>query len=442
MKQWITLSLLCLCLGGWAQTASIQGQLQDDAEEAVAFANVALYFSADSTLAKVETSNEAGIFAIKGLAAGNYYLEATFVGFSNLYKTNIQLQNGQQLDLGVLKFTTSGVDLQEVSVTAQRAMVEIKPDRTVFNVQGTINSVGSDAISLLRKAPGVTVDNNDNVSVLGRSGVLVYVDGKRLPLSGQDLSNYLQNLPAEQIDRIDIISNPGARYEAEGNAGIIDIRLKKDKNLGANGSVNGTYSQGRYARKNFSANGNYRNKLFNTFATAGFGDGKVFNELEFQSYQNGLFLDETMDNRNNWEAYNYRLGTDFFLAENHTAGFLISGRSMNGTRRSLNRIALSQQNMPTQIDSILVANTQADDTRTGETYNLNYRFDNGKGRTLNLDLDYGNYENDSERLLPNRYFDAKEETVLTEVINSFDTPTDINISTFKVDYEDRLWGGS
>jgi len=441
MKQWITLSLLCLCLAGWAQTASIQGQLQDDAEEAVAFANVALYSSADSSLVKVETSDEAGIFTMKDLPAGNFYLEATFVGLANLYKTDIQLRDGQQLDLGVLKFTTTGVDLQEVSVTAQRAMVEIKPDRTVFNVQGTINSTGSDAISLLRKAPGVTVDNNDNVSVLGRSGVLVYVDGKRLPLSGQDLSNYLQNLPAEQIDRIDIISNPGARYEAEGNAGIIDIRLKKDKNLGANGSVNGTYSQGRYARNNFGANGNYRNKMFNVFATVGLGTGENYNDNIFQSYQNGLFLDETMENRSEWDFYNYRLGTDFFVADKHTVGFLVSGRSMDGTRNSLNRIALAQQSTPSQVDSILVANTQADDERTGETYNLNYRFDNGKGRTLNVDLDYGNYENESQRYQPNRYFDAQEQNVLTEIINSFDTPTDISISTFKLDYEDALWGG-
>ncbi len=169
-------------------------------------------------------------------------------------------------DLGVLPLNwPTGINLAEVTVTASRVLVEIKPDRTIFNVDGTINSAGSDAISLLRKAPNVTVDNNDNISVLGRAGVLLYVDGKRLPLTGEDLTNYLQSLPAEQIDRIEIISNPGAKYEAEGNAGIIDIRLKRDKNLGANGSVNMTASQGRYHRANLSGSGNYRNKRFNAF---------------------------------------------------------------------------------------------------------------------------------------------------------------------------------
>jgi hypothetical protein len=94
-------------------------------------------------------------------------------------------------------------------------MVEVRSDRTVFNIQGTINSAGTDALSLMRKAPGVTVDNNDNISVLGRAGVLIYLDGKRLPLSAQDLSAYLQSLPADQIDRIDIITNPGSRYSIE-----------------------------------------------------------------------------------------------------------------------------------------------------------------------------------------------------------------------------------
>ena len=215
-----------------SQSASIKGQLKDAAGAPVIFANVALFNATDSILAKVEPTDENGFFQMSNLAAGGYFLTATYVGMADLRQQNIKLTAGQTLDLGVLAFKPAATELQEVTVSATRAMVEIKPDRTVFNVEGTINSVGADALSLLRKAPGVTVDNQDNVNVLGRAGVLVYVDGKRLPLSGQELSNYLQNLPAEQIDRFDIITNPGAKYEAEGNAGIIDIRLKKDQKPG------------------------------------------------------------------------------------------------------------------------------------------------------------------------------------------------------------------
>ncbi len=441
MRFTLTLSFALLVLGAQAQSASVRGQLQDADKSAIVFANVALYHSADSSLAKVEASDEAGIFVFKGMPPGEYYLVATHVGSDDLKRPGIRLENGRQLDLGVLSFQAAVLELTEATVTASRVMVEIKPDRTVFNVEGTVNSVGADGLSLLRKAPGVTVDNNDNINVLGRSGVLLYIDGKRLPLAGQDLSNYLQNLPAEQIDRIDIITNPGARYEAEGNAGIIDIRLKKDNRLGANGTVNTTFSQGQYHRSNLNASGNYRNGFMNAFASGGIGDGGGFMKMNFLSYQNGLVLDEINNHRNSWEFYDYRLGSDFSLGEKHTLGFIAGGRYGGRNHRSFNRISIANQSTPALIDSVLAAYNSGDYQRSENTFNLNYRFDNKKGRSLNIDLDYGAYRNDSERYQPNRYYDAKEEVLLTEVINSFDTPTDIDIYTFKLDYEEELWGG-
>jgi outer membrane receptor protein involved in Fe transport len=441
MKNFLTLLLLTSGLVLQAQTASIKGQLQDPEGAAVVFANVALYDAADSTLVKVETTDDAGVFLISALPAGTYHLSATYVGASDFSQNGIVLVDGQQLDLRVLQFSSTAIELDVATVTATRALVEVKSDRTVFNVQGTINSTGSDAISLLRKAPGVTVDNNDNISVLGRAGVLLYVDGKRLPLTGQDLTAYLQNLPAEQIDRIEIITNPGAKYEAEGNAGIIDIRLKKDKNLGSNGSLSTTYSKGRYARANGSASGNYRNKWMNVFATVGANDGEMFNNMDFFSVQNGLQLTETNRMRNNSRGVNARIGTDFFLNDQHTLGFLVSANDFSGQQNSINRIAIVNQATAGIVDSILVSDNNADNTRQQLTYNVNYRYANAKGRTLNFDLDYGDYINDSERRQPNRYFNATEDELLTEIINTFNMPTDIKIYTAKLDYEEEVLGG-
>lgn len=442
MRILSTLFLLGGAFFAQAQTAAVRGLLHSADGEAAPFVNVALFHAADSSLAKAGTTDEAGVFNLPGLTAGVYYLKAAGLGFEDLQKPDIRLENGQRLDLGVLTFTAKTLNLAEATVSASRVLVETKPDRMVFNVDGTINSVGSDAISLLRKAPNVTVDNNDNINVLGRSGVLLYVDGKRLPLTGEDLTNYLQNLPAEQIDRIEIITNPGARYEAEGNAGIIDIRLKKDKNLGANGSLNATASQGRYHRANLSGTGNYRNKRLNLFGNAGVGDGGGYMDMKFFSYLNNLVQDEINNHANDWNNVNYRLGADLFLSKQHTLGFLASGGVNGHTSNSFNRITLAQEATPNQIDSILIANTRADRDRRQQTYNLNYRFDNNQGRSLNVDFDYGNYQNDSKRYQPNRYYNASESEVLTEIINSFDTPTDIDIYTFQADYEDKLWGGT
>lgn len=424
----------------FGQSASLRGQLMDADGKPVMFANVALFDAADSAFVKVEASSESGIFQLKNLKSGRFFLKSSFVGLPDFLKKDIALADGQQLDLGVLTFAPAGRELQEVTVTALRPMLEVKADRTVFNVQGTINSTGSDAMNLLRKAPAVMIDNNENITVLGRSGVLVYVDGKRVPFSGAELSNYLQNIPAEQIDRIDIITTPGAKYEAQGNAGIIDIRLKRDKNMGANGSLASTFSQGRYHRANLNGSGNYRNKKVNVFGNAGLGDRIGFMEMDFESIQNGIFLGETVRPKNEHTNQDFRLGADFFLHKKHTLGFLVGGGINRQDGLNVNTIFIAPAATPEKQDSTLLANTRTLSDRTNKTANLNYRFDNAKGRSVNLDFDLGIFNNTNERHQTNDYFGPADD-FLTGSTTNFNTPTDIEISTAKIDWEEKLWGG-
>ena len=437
-----TLAFLLVAFGVQAQTGLIEGQIQDVDKNAVAYANIALYNSADSALFKVEATNETGLFQLKNIAAGNYFLVASYIGSGEVRQNDIQLVAGQQVNLGVLSLGSTDVEVATTTITANRVMVEVKADRTVFNVDGTINSTGEDALALMRKAPGVTVDNNDNINVLGRSGVLIYIDGKRLPLGGDELSDYLKNIPADQIDRIDIISSPGAKYDAEGNAGIVDIRLKRDKSHGANGSLRGTLTQGQYMRGNLSATGNFRNKTMNVFATLGASDGSSFNSMNFANYQNELFMDETNYTIRSWQGGNYRLGTDFFLGKNHTIGFLVSGRKFNAEAAGANQIAIANVN-DAVADSVLVADSETDNISTNNSFNANYRYDNPKsGRSLNVDLDYGTYNTQVERLLPNQYYNnINRDILIREINNFFDRPTQIDIYTAKLDFENNLLDG-
>ncbi len=266
-------------------------------------------------------------------------------------------------------------------MTARRQIVEIKSDRTVFNVEGTINSAGGDGMSLLRKAPGVVVDNNDNIIVMGRSGVLVYIDGKRSPLAGEALTAYLQSLPAEQIDRIDIITNPGAKYEAEGNAGIIDIRLKKNESYGSNGTASTTVSQGIERRSNVSATVNHREGDWNTFATGGVFEGANPNETNWTTERNDLFITEDNDSRWEWRGGNLKLGTDYRLAERHTVGALFNGSYSDNDATSGSRVAFSPLTQRSAIDSVLVSCSINDGLNYNVSSNLNYRFDNASGTT-------------------------------------------------------------
>ena len=433
----VLLSALFL-LGAAAQTADVQGILIDDTDTPVAYANVVLY-SGDAML-KVETTDDAGVFRFRSIAPGSYRFVASYIGLDDYVVEALVVVADQATDMGKVTMQSTAVQLETATVTAQRAIVEIKPDRTVFNVQGTINSTGDNGLGLLRKAPGVLVDNNDNITVLGRSGVLVYIDGKRLPLAGDELRAYLENLQADQIDKMDIITNPGAKYEAQGNAGIIDIRLKKDKSLGSNGTIGGTVTQGRKFRSNMSSTGNYRNKQLNTFGSLGYNKGENINVMMFENFQNGLLLVEENDTEREFSGVNYRWGTDFFVAKNHTVGFLVSGNNNSSEATTLNTSDISLQSTPMTIDSVLRAENENFADRDQATYNLNYAYKGDKS-SVNIDLDYGDFDNVSIAFQPNRYFTADTDQLLTENITRFSTPSNIDIITAKLDYEVEALGG-
>jgi iron complex outermembrane receptor protein len=440
MKIFVRFLLFLFCSYTIAQSASVSGYLQDEKQIPVPFTNVILYSMVDSSLVKAGITTEKGFYQLNGIPKGSYFMEFSSLGYGNLNVNDIRLIADQKLDLGTNILKPALEELDEVTVTVSRPIISVKPDRTIFNVESTVNSVGFDVITLLRKAPSVTVDNNNNISVLGRTGVLVYIDGKRLPLTGDDLSNYLQNISSEQIDRLDIITNPDVSYDSEGNAGIIDIRLKKGKNLGINATLKTTYTQGRYTSYNVSGSGNYRNKKLNVFTTIGISENNGFNESSFDNYQNGLRLLEINNFKTNSQDYNFRYGTDFFLAKNHTLGVLINGNKGRSNRILPSKIQISNQNTPNQIDSILVVNGTSSAKSSRQTYNLNYLFENENGQRVNIDLDYGKYRNESERFQPNQYFNNENE-LLSEEISQIDAPTEIDIYTFKIDYEHKLWNG-
>ncbi len=433
------LLILQLCNLSFGQSYSITGKIVDNKNIGIPFATIILKSAVDSSMVKADITLEDGSFTFERLLPGQYFAEASYLGMTNFTTNIIELKKSLALPEIILKEDVQ--QLKEVVVTSTRALVEVKADRTVFNVQGTINSAGDNGLNLLRKAPGVLVDNNNNISVLGRAGVLVYVDGKRIPLSGDDLTNYLENLSSEQIDKIDIITNPGSKYEAQGNAGIIDIRLKKDKNLGANGSISGSYGHGRYGQGNINGNANYRNKVLNTFGGLGYNGGTRWNEMMFDTYQNGIFLDEKNSSTNDYNGINGRWGTDFFIGKKHTVGFIIGGQSNTGNSQSNNKTFISQASQLSQVDSILTAPNTSDTERQQATYNINYAFESGKNR-LNIDADYGSFRNDANNFQPNYYYDAEEKNIVSQNITSYDTPVKIDIATAKADFETEIYGGN
>jgi iron complex outermembrane recepter protein len=410
---------------------SIVGTIQDEQGGPIAYSSVALLKAQDTSLVKVELSDDAGNFRYTHISSGTYLIRSSYLGLQDYFSTPFVINADTKLPIFTMRGDKN--ELDEIVVTGQRALVEIKPDRTTFNVQGTINSAGENAINLLRKAPGVVVDNNNGINILGRSGVLVYVDGKRLPLSTDELASYLENLTAEQIDKIDIISSPGSKYEAEGNAGIIDIRLKKDKNLGTNGSIATTISQGKLLQSNINISANHRSKKYNLFSNVGGLNNKTEFILDFENFQNDLLLKEININKNTNKGINGRLGADYYLSKNATLGFLVSAQSTNNDQTGDNSIHISKERDRNNIDSILIAFNTRDQKRSQFATNINYEYISKKN-SLNIDLDYAAYNREAYNRQPNDYYSANRSSLLSSNLTFFNTPVDINIATAKIDY--------
>ena len=440
MKNSILFALLCLLiLRVDAKEPIIKGQVLTEEGEGVAYATVLLQRAIDTSLAKAAASDLNGEYSFAEIAAGKYFIEISYVGFAN-QKSEVFDYDGQSAyEVPLIRMASQSEDLAEVVVKSTRPIVEVHPNKTVFNVDGSINAVGNTALELLRKSPGVVVDNNDNLMLQGKNGVQVYIDGKKSPLNGDDLANYLKSTQSSEIDAIEIITNPSAKYDAEGNAGIINIRLKKDQSLGLNGTLNLGYRYGETSKYNGGVTFNYRDRNFNTFGSYNFSDFQNNNMFFLYREQGGNIYDQLNQNFYRGINHGFRLGTDLFIDDKNTIGVLVHGNLNDMENVTASNTDIFSQNSPTRIDSFLQASNDMNGTRENLNFNVNYAY-NGEGKTLNFDADYGYYRNDGTSYQPNRYL-AADESLLSERIFSNVTPTNIDIYTAKIDYESNLFGG-
>jgi hypothetical protein len=262
-------------------------------------------------------------------------------------------------------------------------------------------------------------------------------------MDGKDLAAYLRGMSSSDIEAIEIITNPSSKYDAAGNAGIINIRLNKNKNFGLNGNVSLNSTFAISPKYNGSTALNYRNKQVNIFGNYSYSTGKYHNTLGIYREQNSNGKLTTFDQENKMVSENYnhnfKIGADFFLSKKSTIGVMVNGNNSSGPWDNLSRTTISLQNQ--KIDSILVASNRVSQNRDNLNYNVNYRYADTSGRELNIDADHGAFISKSNSFQPNRYISADGKQVLNEKIFRNYTPSNIQINSAKADYEQRLWGG-
>ena len=294
------------------------------------FASVMLMKAQDSTLVKGAITDDKGQFEIEGIANGKYYINVSIIGFKNFSSKAFDYAGGDYT-VDAIQLASLDQELQTVTVTASKPMIEVKADRTVFNVENSPNATGLNALELLRKSPGVQVDKDENVLLKGKSNVLVYINGKPSQMSGRDLSAFLKGLNSSDIEAIEIISNPGARFDAAGNAGIVNIRLKKNKKLGTNGNISIGVAQGITPKTDEALSLNYRGAKWNLFSNYSYSYGTFNNTLNLENRirtGNGQYDNLWIQKGDqNWteNGHNFKAGADYTLNSKSTIGVLFNG---------------------------------------------------------------------------------------------------------------------
>lgn len=442
MRRLVAMALagLAMTTQSFAQSSStVTGSVKDNTGKALQSVTVSLLQAKDSSLVKADVTDANGQFQIASSKTGKFLLSYSIIGFEKKFSEIFDLQNGQNYQTAATALLPAAKKLQDVTVTSRKPMIEIKADKTIFNVENSINATGSNALELLQKSPGIQVDNNDNITMKGKTGVKVYVDGKMTQLNTKDLAAYLKGINSNDVEAIEMISNPSAKYDASGNAGIINIRLKKNKKFGTNGSITTGFVQGITPKGNGSVNLNYRDKKVNLFSNVGGSIGLNENDLDLYRIQKDSIYDQHSANRNSDKNLNVKAGADFFVNSKSTFGVLATG-SFSDNEFSSN----SNTNVYYQPTGQFIKNLHAFNSvpghRTNMNSNLNYRYVDTSGKEINFDADYGLFRGVGRSYQPNYYLD-KNGSPLYQVINRNYTPTDIDIYTSKVDVELPKWKG-
>ena len=429
-KETLILFFILFIISVHAQ--KIEGIITDTQGKPISTATVLLLKAKDSSTVKMAVTKDDGRYSFTTPYSGTYMVSATYIGHSSVFSKKLVLTGSENMNNIGLMLTPVSTNLDKVVVTAKKPMLEVKADKMIMNVEGTINSVGLDALELLRKAPGVNLDNDDNLSISGKNGVQVFIDGRVSPLSGADLSSYLKSIQSSQIESIEIITNPSARFEAAGNGGILNIRLKKNKSFGTNGSVNAGYGLGFYSKYNAGLTLNYRNKKVNLFGTYTYANNRnVINTDTYREVSDSIF-DQNNSRVVTDRPHNIKAGIDYSLNKTTTIGIManiIPNEQVYDTRSYMS----IKQAKASTIDRVLVASNYGTTDRKNNNVNLNYRYLKAD-KELNIDADYSFYKIRTEQYQPNNYYSPANALLYSRIYRML-SPSDISLYSLKMSYD-------
>jgi iron complex outermembrane receptor protein len=454
-KFTLYLLLSLVSAAGFGQAAiRISGIIKDELGNTIQSATVSLLRAKDSSLAKVAVTAQDGLYEFVNIKPGKYFTSVSLVGFVK-HSSEIFDAGSTDITLPAIALRAATKEINEVVVQSRKPFIESKIDRTVVNVDASPSSAGATAMDILEKSPGISVNNDGMISLRGKAGVIVMMDGKPSYMSPADLANLLKNMPATALDRIEIMTNPSSKYDASGNSGIIDIKTKKGRNAGFNGTVtlgatasffNPSGTLYVIPKSQNSFNFNYRKNKFNLFGNynPNFFRGRNQLNLDRSFYTPSGAYDGSSEMITNFKFGNFnqslKLGLDYTPDKKNTFGVVVSGFMFNGHPTPSTFTVLKDANgaVLSSLESLTENKTKF--RNLSSNINWKHNFDT-TGTELTADLDYVTYDNTSSMLLSTNAFNSAGAKVGPTILLEGYIPSLIDIWSFKSDFTKPLKNG-
>lgn len=434
----IALTTLSFVSQAQVKTGKITGTIVDGNTKTIESATITLLSAKDSAVAKMSVADKTGKFSFEGIAEGTYLVSVSAVGHQKGFSETFTITaNASDITLKTIELVPLAKIVGGVTVTAKKPLIEQKAGKTLINVDASPTNSGLTALELLEKSPGVSVDNDGNISLKGKQGVMILIDGKPTYMSGADLAALLKNMQSSSLEQIEIMTNPPAKYDAAGNSGIINIKTKKGVVKGMNGSANLGYTQGLYGRVNGGVNLNYRNNKLNIFGGYNGGTWEGFNKLiiDRKLYENKILvrtIDQVSRPHFKGNYHNLKAGIDYNFSKKDVAGIVVNTNFNTGDENPFSRTNIRDN--AGNITSKLIS--EGDNTRKSSNISTNFNYKHtfdSTGREITADIDYIYYNNKSNTQLTTESYDMFDVKNGHAVLKG-NIPSVINIYSGKVDY--------
>ncbi|MDR3651449.1 MAG: TonB-dependent receptor [Paludibacter sp.] len=419
-------------------SGTIKGRVLDSKNQPIEFATASLISSKTNQFVKGEQSNEKGEFVIDKVLPGDYVLAVSMIGYNRNESEKISINQKNTVVEKNIVLTESTHLLDNVVVSAKKQFIEQSVDKMIVNPDASITTASENVYEILKKLPGVTIDNSDNISLKGKQNVKILIDEKPTYVSSTQLAAMLKGMQGKNVDKIEIIENPSARYDAEGNSGIINIKTKHNKAPGFNGSafagpeiaskfgwnggldLNMNYGKlnvyGNYSLYNWAGqNSMDATRMFTTTSLAG-----AYQLINTKGDYNG-------------QAYNYKVGADYFIKKNQVVSVMVRGSEGHNDNSDHSKTSFTDKYL--QVDSTLVTTSGSNNRWRNQTYNANYKWDiDSTGQSLTADVDYAWFYYRNPNTQSGIFYNNAGNDLNHDISVNTLQGNDINIYTGKIDY--------